>query len=249
MDIRFDSKVVLVSGTQGIGQAIATAFKTSGAIVHLVDIDPQVMAVGASLGVAPHVADLADRAAVSALVKAIVAEEGRLDVLALSAGGVCGQADLALEDVDESGWDRVFGANVKSALWLSQAAAPVMQQAGWGRIVIVSSGAGLRASLTGLHAYASAKHAVIGLTRQLSVGLAQHGITVNSVAPGFVLSNPSTMKQWEGYGEEGQDRLVKGLHSKRLPEATDIAAGVLFLASEQAGAITGQVLSVDGGRS
>jgi 3-oxoacyl-[acyl-carrier protein] reductase len=162
---------------------------------------------------------------------------------------VCGQADLALEDVDEAGWDRVFGANVKSALWLSQAAAPVMQQAGWGRIVIVSSGAGLRASLTGLHAYASAKHAVIGLTRQLSVGLAQHGITVNSVAPGLVLSNPSTMKQWEGYGVEGQDRLVKGLHSKRLPQAADIATGVLFFASEQAGAITGQVLSVDGGRS
>ena len=249
MDIRFDSRVVLVSGTQGIGQAIAAAFQQAGARVHLVDIDPQVTAAGAALGVTAHVADLADRSAASALIAKIVAQEGRLDVLALSAGGVCGQADLPLEMVDEPGWDRVFGANVKSALWLSQAAAPVMQQAGWGRIVIVSSGAGLRASLTGLHAYAAAKHAVIGLTRQLSVGLAQHGITVNSVAPGLVLSNPSTLKQWEGYGAEGQQRLVGTLHRRRLPEAVDIATAVLFLASEQAAAITGQVLSVDGGRS
>ncbi len=249
MDIRFDSRVVLVSGAQGIGQAIATALRQAGARVHLADIDPLVRGVAAGLGVVPHVVDLADRAASAALVAEVVAAEGRLDVLALSAGGVCGQADVPLEKVDEADWDRVFGANVKSALWLSQAAAPVMQQAAWGRIVIISSGAGLRASLTGLHAYAAAKHAVVGLTRQLSVGLARHGITVNSVAPGLVLSNPSTMKQWEGYGADGQAQLVQGLHSRRLPAAPDIATATLFLASDQAGAITGQILSVDGGRS
>ncbi|WP_158747126.1 SDR family NAD(P)-dependent oxidoreductase [Acidisphaera sp. L21] len=249
MDVRFDSRVVLVSGTQGIGIALATAFKDAGANVHLVDIDPAVTQAAAAIGVTPHVADLADRAASTALVKSIAAKEGRLDILALSAGGVCGQADVPLADVDEASWDRVFGANVKSALWLSQAAAPIMEANGWGRIVIISSGAGLRASLTGLHAYASAKHAVVGLTKQLSVGLAKHGITVNSVAPGLVLSNPSTMKQWEGYGADGQERLVQGLHSKRLPGAMDIATAALFFASEQAGAITGQILSVDGGRS
>lgn len=250
MDIRFDSRVVLVSGAaQGIGRAIATAFKDAGARVHLADIDEGVRRTGAEMGAAAHVLDLANRAASAALIDEIAGQEGRLDILALAAGGVCGQADLPLEDITEENWNQVFGANVKSALWLSQAAAPVMQRGGWGRIVIISSGAGLRPSLTGLHAYTSAKHAVIGLTKQLSVGLAQHGITANSVAPGLILTNPATHRQWEGYGPDGQRRLVESLHTRRLGRAEDIANATLFLASEQASWITGQVLSVDGGRS
>ena len=250
MDIRFDSRVVLVSGAaQGIGRAIATAFRDAGARVHLADIDEGVRRTGAEIGAAAHVLDLSNRAASAALVEGIAGQEGRLDVLGLAAGGVCGQADLPLEGIAEENWNQVFGANVKGALWLSQAAAPVMQRAGWGRIVIISSGAGLRPSLTGLHAYTSAKHAVIGLTKQLSVDLAQHGITVNSVAPGLILTNPATHRQWEGYGLDGQRRLVESLHTRRLGRAEDIANATLFLASEQASWITGQVLSVDGGRS
>ncbi|MEA2737180.1 MAG: 3-oxoacyl-[acyl-carrier protein] reductase [Acetobacteraceae bacterium] len=250
MDIRFDSRVVLVSGgAHGIGRAIGTAFKEAGARVHLADIDDDVRRTAAEIGATAHVQDLSDRTAVTALVRGIAEREGRLDILALAAGGVCGQADLALEDVTEENWNRVFGANVKSALWLSQAAAPFMQTAGWGRIVIISSGAGLRPSLTGLHAYTSAKHAVVGLTRQLSVGLARDGITVNSVAPGLILSNPASERQWKGYGAEGQRLLVEGLHTRRMGKAEDIATATLFFASEQANWITGQVLSVDGGRS
>lgn len=124
-----------------------------------------------------------------------------------------------------------------------------MRKAEWGRIVIISSGAGLRPSLTGLHAYTAAKHAVVGLTRQLSVGLARDGITVNSVAPGLILSNPSSERQWEGYGAERQRQMIEALHTRRMGTAEDIATAALFLASEQAGWITGQVLSVDGGRS
>lgn len=250
MDIRFDSRVVLVSGAaHGIGRAIGAAFKQAGARVHLADIDKDVTRAADEMGAVPHVQDLSDRTADAALVRNIVEREGRLDVLALAAGGVCGQADLPLEDVTEETWNRVFGANVESALWLSQAAAPFMRNAGWGRIVIISSGAGLRPSLTGLHAYTAAKHAVIGLTRQLSVGLARHGITVNSVAPGLLLSNPASERQWESYGADGQRRLVESLHTRRMGKADDIANATLFFASEQANWITGQILSVDGGRS
>ena len=250
MDIRFDGRVVLVSGAaQGIGRAIAAGFKDAGARVHLADIDPQVQRTADEIGAVAHVLDLSDRAGCAALVSSIAQADGSLDILALAAGGVCGQADLALADIEEEGWNRVFAANVKGALWLSQAAAPHMERAGWGRIVTVSSGAGLRPSLTGLHAYTAAKHAVIGLTKQLSVGLAKSGITANSVAPGLILSNPSTGKQWEAYGPEGQQRLVESLHTRRLGRAEDIANAVMFFASEQAGWITGQVLSVDGGRS
>jgi 3-oxoacyl-[acyl-carrier protein] reductase len=250
MEIRFDSRVVLVTGAaQGIGRAIAAAFLDSGARVHLADIDAAVQRTGEELGAAAHVLDLSDRAASDALIARIVTVEGRLDVLALAAGGVCGQADMVLEDITEDSWNVVFAANVKGALWLSQAAAPIMQRAGWGRIVTISSGAGLRPSLTGLHAYTAAKHALVGLTKQLSVGLAKHGITANSVAPGLILTNPATNRQWDGYGPEGQRRLVEALHTRRLGHAEDIANAVLFFASEQANWITGQVLSVDGGRS
>jgi 3-oxoacyl-[acyl-carrier protein] reductase len=250
MDIRFDQRVVLVTGAaQGLGRAIATAFRDAGARVHLADINEDVRRTATDIGATAHVLDLSNRAASNALVQEIAATEGRLDILALAAGGVCGLADLPLEDITEANWSRVFGANVEGALWLSQAAAPFMRKAGWGRIVIISSSAGLRPSLTGLHAYTSAKHAVIGLTKQLSVGLAQYGITVNSVAPGLIRSNPTTEVQWEGYGQEGQRRFVESLHTKRLGKAEDIATATLFFASEQANWITGQVLSVNGGRS
>jgi 3-oxoacyl-[acyl-carrier protein] reductase len=87
------------------------------------------------------------------------------------------------------------------------------------------------------------------LTRQLSQDLGRFGITCNAVAPGFVRSNPSTERQWESYGAEGQARLIEGIHVRRLGAADDIASAVLFLASEQAGWVSGQILSVDGGRS
>ena len=124
-----------------------------------------------------------------------------------------------------------------------------MKAARFGRIVTISSGAGLRPSLTGIQAYSAAKHALVGLTKQLSWELGPFGVTVNSVAPGFVRSNPATERQWDSYGPEGQRRLVDGIHTKRLGSADDIAAAVLFFASDAAGWITGQVLSVDGGRS
>ena len=249
MDVRFDSRVVLVSGgAVGIGRAIAAGFVASGARVHIADVDPNTPRVADETGCTAHVLDLADRGAAAALVESITSSEGRLDILALAAGGVGGMANLPLQDVTEENWDVIFRSNVQSALWLAQAAAPVMQSSGWGRIVVISSGSGLRPTLTGLYAYTAAKHAVIGLTKQLSDGLGKFGITVNSVAPGLVLTNAATRRQWDAYGADGQRRILEGLHTGRLAEPDDIAAAVLFLSSEQAGAITGQVLSVDGGR-
>ncbi|MEO9191862.1 MAG: SDR family oxidoreductase, partial [Acetobacteraceae bacterium] len=120
--------------------------------------------------------------------------------------------------------------------------------AGRGRIVNISSGAGMAASLTGIQAYCSAKHAVIGLTRQLAHELGPFGITVNSVAPGFVRTNQATETQWASYGEAGQEALVRGVAMKHLGTAQDIANAVVFFASDLAGFVNGQILSVDGGK-
>jgi 3-oxoacyl-[acyl-carrier protein] reductase len=121
----------------------------------------------------------------------------------------------------------------------------------WGGSVSPSvrcQSAGKRGPRIGLHAYSAAKHALVGLTRQVSAELGKHGVTVNSVAPGLILSNPDTVRQWEGYGAEGQKRLLDTLHTGRPGKPEDIAAATLFFASDAAGWITGQVLSVDGGR-
>ena len=247
----FDGRTALVTGAaQGIGQAIALAFAKAGAHVHAADRDADgVTRFAAAHRMSPHVFDVSDRAAAHAAIADVVRIDGRLDILVNAAGGVCGQAGRPIEEVAEADWHAIFKANVDGAFWLAQAAALPMRKAGFGRIVNIASGAGLRPSLTGIQAYTAAKHALVGLTKQLSQDLGRYGITSNAVAPGFVRSNPSTERQWERLGPEGQARFVESLHTRRLGEAEDIANAVLFLASDRAAWISGQVLSVDGGRS
>ena len=169
-------------------------------------------------------------------------------MLVNNAGGVLGQVGQPLEDVSPEEWQAIFDVNTTGAFYTAQAVAPGMKEAGAGRIVNISSGAGLGVSKTGIQAYASAKAAQIGLTRQLAHELGPYGITVNNVAPGFVRSNPTTERQWQAYGDEGQKRLIEGIALRRLGATADIANAVLFLASDYAGWISGVVLSVDGGR-
>ena len=104
-------------------------------------------------------------------------------------------------------------------------------------------------SLTGIQAYAGAKAAQIGFTRQMAHELGRFGITVNSIAPGFVLSNPTTERQWESYGEQGRQALLEKIATRRLGEPEDIANGVLFFVSDASSWVTGQVISIDGGHS
>lgn len=247
MNIRFDGRTVVVSGAgHGLGRAIAHAFADLGANVHICDINAQGLAETATgRSIAPSVVDLADRKAAAAWIEGIA---GPIDVLVNNAGGVAGQTPHPLEDVPDEDWDRIFAINIHAAMVLSRAAAPRMKAAGQGRIVNISSGAGLQASLTGIQAYCSAKHAMIGLTRQLAHELGPFGITVNSVAPGFIRSNPSTEAQWDSYGSTGQAALLDRIALKRLGSAADIANGVVFFASALAEFVNGQVLSVDGGR-
>jgi 3-oxoacyl-[acyl-carrier protein] reductase len=255
MNIDFGGKSAIVTGAaHGFGRAIAVAFARLGANVWACDLleeelrETRRLCETAGGTCNTRVVDVRDRMAATELADDVVATTGRIDVLVNNAGGVLGQVGRALEEVSAEDWQAIFDVNVSGAFFLSQAVAPSMKAARSGRIINISSGAGLGISLTGIQAYASAKAAQIGLTRQLAHELGPWGITVNNVAPGFVRSNPTTERQWESYGAEGQRALVESIALKRLGTPDDIARAVLFFASDYANWITGQVLSVDGGK-
>ena len=257
MQFRFDDKTVLVTGAaHGFGRAIALAFARLGANVYGGDVLTESLQETERLGrevgsLSTFHLDVTDRDAVRAFVGRAVKDTNRIDVLVNNAGGVLGQIGRPLEEVPEGDWRAIFGVNLDGAFWLSQAAAPFLkagEKGAGGRIVNILSGAGLGVSLTGIQAYAAAKAGLIGLTKQLAHELGPWGVTVNCVAPGFVRSNPTTERQWQAYGEEGQERLLQNIALKRLGTPDDVANGVLFFASEAAGWVTGQTLSIDGGR-
>ncbi len=254
MNIEFAGRVAIVTGAaHGFGRAIALAFARRGATVWACDVvDDELRETGelcASAGGKCNVGrlDVSDKDAVDRFI-GDVAAGGRIDILVNNAGGVLGQVGRPLEEISPRDWQSIFDVNVSGAFFMSQAVAPSMKAARYGRIVNISSGAGLGISLTGIQAYASAKAAQIGLTRQLAHELGPWGITVNNIAPGFVRSNAATERQWDSYGEEGQRELVDRIALKRLGTPDDIAHGVLFFSSDYAGWITGQVLSIDGGK-
>ena len=255
MTFDFSGKTALVTGAaHGFGRAISVALAERGAQVWASDVladevgDTAALCREARGTCHAAIVDVRDRTAVEACVARACAATGRVDILVNNAGGVLGQVGRPLELVTPEEWRAIFDVNVTGAFYCAQAVAPGMKAAGGGRIVNISSGAGLGISLTGIQAYASAKAAQIGLTRQLAHELGPWGITVNNIAPGFVRSNPTTERQWDSYGEEGQRALVDRIALKRLGTPEDIAHGVLFFASEYAGWITGQVISIDGGK-
>lgn len=241
----FTGKIVAISGVAiGFGYAIAERFAKAGATVHGCDILD-----GGAETVSMAKVDLLDRRASADWVRSVEDRTGRaIDVLVCNAGGVAGQAEKPIENVTDADWDRVIDINLGAAFTLSRAVAPAMKKTGGGAIVTITSGAALQASLTGVQAYCAAKHGMLGLTRQLAHELGPFGIRVNSVAPGFVRTNPATERQWASYSLERQRQIVESVALKRLGAADEIAKAVMFFASDLASFVNGQVLAVDGGK-
>jgi 3-oxoacyl-[acyl-carrier protein] reductase len=254
VQITLNGQVALVTGAaHGFGRAMTLLLGRCGAVVWAIDrladelAETAAEAAAAGVRCVTAACDVTDSAAVQALVDRLLATEGRIDILVNNAGGVVGQVHHPLETITDEQWDVVVKTNLYSSFYCTRAVAAAMKQRNYGRIINISSGAGRTFSLTGIQAYASAKAGQIGFTRQTARELGPYGITVNTIAPGFVRSNPATERQWHAMGEAGQQAVLQNIALRRLGTAEDIARGVLFFASDLAGWVSGQTISIDGG--
>jgi len=252
---RLAGRVAIVTGAaHGLGRAMAVALATDGASVWAGDVaDGELAVTGRALaevtGASGKTArvDVADSAQVTDFVNRVAAADGDAEILVNCAGGVADQTARPVEEISDEDWHRIFRVNVDAAFRFTRAVVPGMKRRGRGAIVNISSGAGRSYSRTGIQAYASAKAAVIGFTRQTARELGRFGIRVNSVAPGFVLSNPATERQWAALGERGQREMLDSIALGRIGQPHEIASVVAFLVSDEASYVTGQTMSADGG--
>jgi len=250
MLIRFDGRTAIVAGAaRGIGQAIARSLASDGARVLACDllVDDLASLTGRVDGAGEIIAakvDVTDEASIAEVVREAGAAA---DILVYVAGGVRGQQPRPLEEVSADDFDAIIDANLKGAFLFAKAVAPAMKTNGRGRIVTISSRAGLATSLTGIQSYAAAKHGQIGLIKQLAQELGPFGITVNSVAPGFMATSPDYERQWNNWPAAFRDNFVNTIAMRRMGAPNDIADAVTFLASDHASWITGQTIPVTGG--
>lgn len=239
---------VITGGARGIGKGSAEAFGQAGARVYVVDLD-ETGGEGVAKGIRERggrasfmVCDVTDSARVKAAFDAIVAEAGRLDILVNSAGGFWKQ--LSVEETPEDEWDKVIDLNLKSIFLCAKAAIPTFKRQGSGRIVNIGSMAGVSVLQPSSPPYSAAKAGVHSLTRVLAFELGKHGVNANAIAPGTT----ATERVVAVRNQEQRDMIGKGTLVGRIAEVPDMVGWVLFLASPEAGYLTGQTLSVNGGR-
>ncbi|MDP3700390.1 MAG: SDR family oxidoreductase [Hylemonella sp.] len=234
---------IVTGGAQGIGKACARRFAREGAPVVIADIaDARGQALAKELGALYVHCDVGDKGQVDALVARCLAAHGRIDVLVNNAG-IFKAADFL--DVSEADFDAVLRINLKGAFLMGQAVARVMAQAGRGAIVNMSSVNGVLAIPT-IASYNVSKGGINQLTRAMALALADRGIRVNAVAPGTIATELAAQAVLTS--EEAKTRILGRTPMKRLGEPEEIAEAVAWLSSDAASYITGEIVTVDGGR-
>jgi 3-oxoacyl-[acyl-carrier protein] reductase len=234
--------VIVTGGARGIGLALCRFFAEAGAAICVADVNEAALAeitTGVLADAIPIVVDVGNAVSVATCVEHVVARTGRLDVIVNNAGILRDRMVWKLSDDD---WQAVLGVHLTGTFNMTRAAVPVMRQQAYGRIVNITSYTGLHGNV-GQSNYAAAKAGIIGFTRATAKELAGFGITVNAISPNaetdMVASIPA-------------DRLAElrdQIPMRRFSDPAEVGPAVAFLASEQAGYITGVVLPVDGGLS
>ena len=235
-------------GGRGLGRVMAQALAEAGADVAIGSREEESCAaaareMGESTGrkTLSGKLDVSDKADVELFVKRVVESFGAVDILVNNSGSTWG---ARFEEMPLDRWEKVIRVNLTGTFLMSQAVVPAMKRRKWGRIINVASVAGLQGSPEFLHAsgYSASKGGVIALTKELAVKLARDGVVVNAVAPGFF---PTKMSK--GLTDAYREQIVKGVPMGRMGVDDDLKGVTVFLASEAARYVTGQVIPVDGG--
>jgi 3-oxoacyl-[acyl-carrier protein] reductase len=235
----FSGRTVVITGAaRGIGLALATSFAGAGADVVAVDRDEDdLVAAADAIGAIPLAADVASTSEVERAIAGTVARTGRVDVLVNNAGIL---RDKVLWKLDDEDWDAVLGVHLGGTFRFTRACVPHFRNQGYGRVINVTSYTGLHGNV-GQSAYAAAKAGIIGFTKTAAKELARFGVTVNAISP-----NAET-RMIDSIPEVNRAELQAQIPLGRFAQPSEIAAAVTFLASDEAGYVTGAVLRVDGG--
>ncbi len=251
MNVDLTNRVALVTGAaHGIGQAIADSLAANGAIVHYTDVDVEGAKAAAARSANCHSAfmDVRDESQVRQVVTDIADRHGQLDIVINNAGVNTLHHRVPIDEFPREEWDRIVDVDLTGLYLVSRTAGAIMRKQSFGRIINISSIAGL-VPLRLQCAFVAAKAGVINLTKAMALELGREGVTVNAIAPGSILTE-GTKKLFygdDGLFRESVQRMLAHVPLGRPGTPEEVAHAVLFLASPQASYINGSVLTVDGG--